>query len=216
MIRACAKRFTSTYPGWSLDPDRGDGCVDLVYNHESEHAPVIDGEKSNIEILLVIDSSEMQIRSWATAKTINDCEELIPTIPLLKEIIPFIDKALKTLCEYIPSDYKEKTFSPISFQDSDSFYFKYVTQIINEQNEFGDTELIKLVKNATYDMDKEIIHDAIIKSINIGADIDICNNDGESARGLLIKYKQDSILAYIEKIELEKEINEDEIAGLGL
>lgn len=221
MTRACTKKFVNDHPGWTIDDGTGDGFADLRFNLKTDNAPILDGETCTVQILLSINPDNGWLSSWVSAKYNNfdQNEDFSPSVPLLKEIIPIIDRSLKLFIKYLPDGFYAIDFSAISFpaeqfRGEKSLYFQYVKDMMDHQNEFGDTELIKLVKNI-HDERMEVI-DAVVKLIDLGCDPDICNNDGESTLSLLREYEQDFLIAYIEKNKLDKDINEDEMIGLGL
>lgn len=219
MIRECAEKFVKENPGWDFNEDE-DGDIDLTFNHKTKQAIIIDGYKCYAQIMLIIDQENFEIRSRTSAKLIDheENEEFTPSPQILKEIIPIIDKSLLLFSKYIPDDFKVIPFSAIkfSFTDINNFldnYYQYINKVTDNKNESGDTELIKLVRH----IGSANHHMAVVtKLLDFGCDPDICNNVGESAMSILIENKQDLLIAHIEKIKLDQELDDDETYGPGL
>lgn len=135
----------------------------------------------------------------------------------LDTITNLVETNLKVFKRYYPEDFTVKTFISLARDKSNlDEYLKFASS--KKVNEDGDTELIKLVKNM-FDYDTEFFTNTIIELINIGYDVEHCNNTGESALSLMVGQKLflgGKLLSFLEKIILEKETNTSSVISFGL
>lgn len=141
----------------------------------------------------------------------------IATAAMLDEIVKLAESNLKLLSKYFSNDFKIKPFtaSQIVVSSSDE-YMKYVK--LNIADGDGNTEIIKIVLKYI-ETNYKNIEKILFYLIDTGYDLEQCNNRGESALSIMIEQKEylsGYLKSYIEKIILEKEINQHDVIGLGL
>lgn len=212
-----AKRFINDHPGWKILTDTDDNYIDLSYRFYSDNAPSSDDYPGlHVEIILTV-NLEINCLSCATFMRDEESDEesdFLMSVEILEEITPFIDEHLLIFKTYFPDNFKVNTYTSF-FRES---YLDFAIKNISTVNSLGDTELIKLAKNIP-NFNKIAIANAIMQMVDAGADIQQCNYDGESAFGILQVQKANidgKLLAYIEKIELESIVEQDEFYHPGL
>lgn len=212
--RSC--KFAADNPEWTAFGNGAD-FIELISYQDSAH--MTKSEKHPLlclKYILTIDIIDKEIRGFVL---IENGIGYSPPSSILEDITLCMGKYPYLLSNYLADDFKVKTFSVLfAARTNATAYLEYVRPRLNNINGFGDTELHKLAKNL-YTFKTEETEDVIIKLIELGSDLSIINNDGETALDVLrnnYPVEAGKLISSIEKIMLEKDINQNNGISLGL